>query len=139
MAGQSADQLAKRIKAGERFDVAAKALGLEPKTSDEFSRAGSISGVGSGKQLSAAFKMKVGEVSAPANLGSNWLIYRVESKTLANPADFEKLKKDLAEQVLNDKRGLAYEAFRTSLEQRLKQEGKLKLMPEKLKGFGDLS
>jgi hypothetical protein len=25
------------------------------------------------------------------------------------------------------------------LEQRLKQEGKLKLMPEKLKGFGDLS
>jgi hypothetical protein len=45
----------------------------------------------------------------------------------------------LAEQVLNDKRGLAYEAFRTSLEQRLKQEGKLKLMPEKLKGFGDLS
>ena len=79
------------------------------------------------------------KVSAPVNLGSNWLVYRVESKTSANPADFEKQKKDLAEQVLNDKRGLAYEAFRTSLEQRLKQEGKLKLMPEKLKGFGDLS
>jgi peptidyl-prolyl cis-trans isomerase D len=139
MARQNADQLAKRVKAGEKFDVAAKALGLDPKTSDEFSRAGSISGVGSGKQLSAAFNMKVGEVSAPVNLGSNWLVYRVESKTLANPADFEKQKKDLAEQVLNDKRGLAYEAFRTSLEQRLKQEGKLKLMPEKLKGFGDLS
>ena len=139
MARQNADQLAKRVKAGEKFDVAAKALGLDPKTSDEFSRAGSISGVGSGKQLGAAFNMKVGEVSAPVNLGSNWLVYRVESKTSANPADFEKQKKDLAEQVLNDKRGLAYEAFRTSLEQRLKQEGKLKLMPEKLKGFGDLS
>jgi peptidyl-prolyl cis-trans isomerase D len=139
MARQNADQLAKRVKAGEKFEVAAKALGLDPKTSDEFSRAGSISGVGSGKQLSAAFNIKVGEVSAPVNLGSNWLVYRVESKTLANPADFEKQKKDLAEQVLNDKRGLAYEAFRTSLEQRLKQEGKLKLMPEKLKGFGDLS
>jgi peptidyl-prolyl cis-trans isomerase D len=139
MARQNADQLAKRVKAGEKFDVAAKALGLDAKTSDEFSRAGSISGVGSGKQLGAAFNMKVGEVSAPVNLGSNWLVYRVESKTSANPADFEKQKKDLAEQVLNDKRGLAYEAFRTSLEQRLKQEGKLKLMPEKLKGFGDLS
>jgi len=139
MARQNADQLAKRVKAGEKFAVAAKALGLDAKTSDEFSRAGSISGVGSGKQLGAAFNMKVGEVSAPVNLGSNWLVYRVESKTSANPADFEKQKKDLAEQVLNDKRGLAYEAFRTSLEQRLKQEGKLKLMPEKLKGFGDLS
>src|SRR6266851_5094858 len=139
MARQNADQLAKRIKAGEKFDVVAKALGLDPKTSDEFSRAGAISGVSSGKQLGAAFNMKVGEVSAPVNLGTNWLIYRVESKTLTNPADFEKQKKALAEQVLNDKRGLAYEAFRTGLEQRLKQEGKLKLMPEKLKGFGDLS
>jgi peptidyl-prolyl cis-trans isomerase D len=137
-ARQKADELAKRIKAGEKFEAAAKALGLDPKTSDEFSRAGSIAGVGSGKQLSAAFNMKVGDVSAPLNLASNWLVYRVESKVVPNPADFEKQKKDLAEQVLNEKRSLAYEAFRSGLEQRLKQEGKLKLMPEKLKGFGDL-
>ena len=138
LARQKADELAKRIKNGEKFDAAAKALGLGPKTSDDFSRAGSIAGVGSGKQLSAAFNMKAGEVSAPQNIGTNWLVYRVESKIEPNPADFEKQKKDLADQVLNDKRGLAYEAFRSGLEQRLKQEGKLKLMPEKLKGFGDL-
>ena len=138
LARQKADELAKRNKNGEKFDAAAKALGLDPKTSDDFSRAGSIAGVGSGKQLSAAFNMKAGEVSAPQNIGTNWLIYRVESKIEPNPADFEKQKKDLADQVLNDKRGLAYEAFRSGLEQRLKQEGKLKLMPEKLKGFGDL-
>ena len=138
LARQKADELAKRIKNGEKFDAAAKALGLDPKTSDDFSRAGSIAGVGSGKQLSAAFNMKAGEVSAPQNIGTNWLVYRVESKIEPNPADFEKQKKDLTDQVLNDKRGLAYEAFRSGLEQRLKQEGKLKLMPEKLKGFGDL-
>jgi len=138
LARQKADELAKRIKNGEKFDVTAKALGLDPKTSDEFSRAGSIAGVGSGKQLSAAFNMKVGDVSTPQNIGTNWLVYRIESKIEPNPADFEKQRKDLVEQVLNDKRALAYEAFRTSLEQRLKQEGKLKLMPEKLKGFGDL-
>jgi peptidyl-prolyl cis-trans isomerase D len=138
LARQKADELAKRMKNGEKFDVTAKALGLDPKTSDEFSRAGSIAGVGSGKQLGAAFNMKVGDVSTPQNIGTNWLVYRIESKIEPNPADFEKQKKDLVEQVLNDKRALAYEAFRTSLEQRLKQEGKLKLMPEKLKGFGDL-
>jgi peptidyl-prolyl cis-trans isomerase D len=138
LARQKADELAKRIKSGEKFDAAAKGLGLEPKTSDEFSRAGSVAGVGSGKQLSAAFNMKVGDVSVPQNIGLNWLVYRVESKTEPIPADFEKQKKDLADQVLNDKRSLAYEAFRTALEQRLKQEGKLKLMPEKLKSFGEL-
>src|SRR5439155_19085938 len=54
-ARSKAEELSKRAKAGEKFDAAAKALGLDPKTSDEFSRAGSIPGVGSGKQVSAAF------------------------------------------------------------------------------------
>ena len=139
MAQEKANELSKRTKAGEKFDAAAKALGLEAKMSEDFSRAGSISGVGSGKQLSAAFAMKTGDISPAQNLGLNWLIYRVESKTEPNPADFDKQKKDLADQVLNEKRGLAYEAFRTALEQRLKQEGKLKIMPEKLRGFGDLT
>jgi hypothetical protein len=44
----------------------------------------------------------------------------------------------LAEQLLQSKRNVAFEAFKTSLETRLKQEGKVKLMPEKLGGFGNL-
>src|SRR5882762_5903571 len=139
LAREKAEELSKRAKSGEKFDSAAKSLGLEPKTSDEISRAGSIPSVGSGKQLKDAFNLKVGDVSTAQNVGPNWLVYRVEAKTEANPADFEKQKKDLTEQVLNEKRGLAYEAFRSGLEERLKQEGKLKLMPEKLKGFGDLT
>jgi hypothetical protein len=31
---------------------------------------------------------------------------------------------------------VAFEAFKTALEARLKQEGKVKLMPEKMGGFG---
>ena len=139
LARTKADELSKRSKAGENFDAAAKALGLDPKSSDEISRAGSIPGVASGKQVSAAFHMKVGEVSAPDPIGPNWLVYRVASKTEANMADFDKQKKDLTDQVLNEKRGLAYEAFRSGLEEQLKQEGKLKLMPDKLKTFGDLT
>ena len=41
--------------------------------------------------------------------------------------------------VLQNKRSLAFEAFRTALEDRLKKEGKVQVMPEKLKGFGSLS
>jgi len=40
--------------------------------------------------------------------------------------------------LLKQKRDLAFEAFRTSLDDRLKQEGKLKLYPEKMAVFGDL-
>src|ERR1700722_13125328 len=138
IARQKADDLEKRLKAGEKFDTGAKALGLDPKTSDLFARNGSISGAASGKQLSAAFQMKPGDVGPPLNLGTSWFVYRVAEKQEPNPADFDKQKKDLTDQVLQTKRNLAFEAFRTSLEARLKREGKLRIMSEKLKGFGDL-
>jgi len=133
-----ADELAKRVKAGEKFDAAARALGLEAKTSEEFARAGSIPNVASGKQLAAAFQLKTGNVGPPLNLGANWLVYEVVDKQEPNPADFEKQKKEITDAVLQNKRSIAFEAFRTALEDRLKKEGKLQVMPEKLKGFGDL-
>ncbi len=134
-----ADELTKRVKAGEKFDSAAKALGLEAKTSDDFARGGSISSVASGKQLAPAFQLKSGDVGPPLNLGSNWLVYKVVDKQEPKPEDFDKQKKEITEQVLQNKRSLAFEAFRTALEDRLKKDGKLQLMPEKLKGFGDVS
>src|SRR5712692_5120040 len=139
LARAKAEDLAKRVKAGEKFDAAAKSLGLEAKSSDLFARNGSISGAVSGKQVSAAFQLKPGDVGAPLNLGANWFVYRVAEKEEPNPADFEKQKKELTDQVLQTKRNLAFEAFRTSLETRLKQEGKLQIMSDKMKGFGDLS
>jgi peptidyl-prolyl cis-trans isomerase D len=139
LARTKAEDLAKRVKAGEKFEAAAKSLGLEAKTSDLLARNGSISGAVSGKQIAAAFQLKPGDVGAPLNLGANWFVYRVAEKQQPDPADFEKQKKQLTDDVLQTKRNLAFEAFRTSLEARLKQEGKLQIMSEKLKGFGDLS
>ncbi len=136
LAKSKAEDLSKRVKAGEKFDAAARALGLEPKTSDAIARDGSIPGTASGKQVSAAFNLKAGDVAAPLNLGQNWLVYRVAEKTEPNPADFDKQKKQLTEELLQSKRNLAFEAFQSALDNRLKQEGKLKLMPEKLKSFG---
>jgi peptidyl-prolyl cis-trans isomerase D len=139
LAQSEAQDLAKRVRAGEKFDVAAKALGLDPKTSDPITRSGSISGVASGTQLAAAFQLKAGDVANPLSLGANWLVYRVAEKQEPNPSDFDAQRKQLTDQALQDKRSLAFEAFRTALEARLKQEGKLQIMPEKLKGFGDFS
>jgi peptidyl-prolyl cis-trans isomerase D len=135
LARTKAEELTKRAKAGEKFDAAAKSLGLEAKASDAIARNGSIPGAASGKQLSAAFNLKPGDVAAPLSLGQSWLVYRVAEKEEPNPADFEKQKKELTQEALQTKRNLAFEAFRTALDDRLKQEGKLKLMPEKLKSF----
>ena len=138
-AKSKADELVKRVKAGEKLDAAAKALGLEAKTSDSISRDGTIPGVGSGKLLGAAFNLKQAELGSPLSLGQNWLVYRLAEKVEADPANFEAQKKQLTDELLQSKRDVAFEAFRSALSDRLLKEGKLKMMPEKLKSFGSFS
>ena len=138
LAQSKATDLQRRVKSGEKFAPAAKALGLDPKSSESFARSGSVPGVGSGKQLSAAFSLKAGEVGSPVALGQNWVVYQVVEKTEANPADLEKQKKTIADSLVQSKRALAFDAFRAALEERMKKEGTLKLMPDKMRGFGDL-
>ncbi len=138
LAKSKAEELEKRVKAGEKLESAAKALGLDAKTSELLARSGSLPGVGSGKQLGAAFQMKQGDVAPAMNLGSNWLVYRVTEKVEPNPADFESQKKSLTQAVLQDKRSLAYQAFQKALDDRLKKEGKLAIMQDKMKSFGDI-
>ena len=138
LAHAKAEDLVKRVKAGEKFDSAAKALGLDPKTSDLFARNGSVPGVGSGKLISSAFALKQGEVGTPFQIASSWFAYQVAEKVEPNPVDFEQQKKTITDTLLQSKRNLAFEAFRVSMDERLRQEGKLKLMPEKMRNFGTL-
>jgi len=137
LAKSKVEDLAKRVKAGEKFDSAAKALGLDPKLSDLFARSGNVPGVGSGKLLASAFDLKQGDLGNPQLIGVNWLVYQVAEKVEPNPADFEAQKKSITDSLLQTKRALAFDAFRTAMDERLKTEGKLKIMPEKLKGFGN--
>jgi len=137
LAQSKAEELAKRVKAGEKFDSAAKALGLDPKPSELLARNGTLPGLGSAKLFASAFALKVGEVGPPLQVGESWVAYQVMEKVEPNPADFDKDKSKITDTLLQSKRNLAFEAFRSALDERLKQEGKLKLMPDKMRGFGD--
>jgi len=130
LARARAEELSKRVQAGEDFDKVAKSLGLDPKTSDSVTRSGSIPDIGSVKQISAAFGMPIGQVSAPTQSGANWFVYRTVAHEAANIADLMTQQNDLKEQLLQTKQSAAFEAFRTSLLDRLKQEGKLKINNE---------
>jgi peptidyl-prolyl cis-trans isomerase D len=138
LAQGKAEELVKRVKSGEKLDAAAKALGLDPKTSDLIARGGSLVGLGSAKLLGLAFSSRTGDVGGPVHMGVSWVAYQVVEKVEPDPAEFEKQKQKITDALLQSKRTMAFEAFRLSLEERLKQEGKLKMMPEKMRGFRDL-
>ncbi len=133
LAKARAEELAKRVQGGEALAVVAKALGFEAKTSEPFPRTGSVPGLGSARQLSEAFTLAVGRTPAPASLGANWLVYRVVEREEAKAEDLAKQRKEVEQQVLQSKRGMAYETFRAALEMRLKKEGKLKIMPDRIR------
>src|ERR1700722_1068094 len=61
LAQTKAEELSKQVQAGAALGKAAQALALEVKTSDSFSRTGSIPDVGTGKQIPDAFAMAVGQ------------------------------------------------------------------------------
>ncbi len=131
-----AAELAKRTPSGEDFRAAAKAMGFEAKTSDPVARTGSIPGIGSARQLAAAFGAPVGQTAAPVSLGSGWVVYRVAEREEYKPEELDKQRKEIEQQVLHSKRQAAYEAFRNALEERLRKEGKVKMMTENIKRLG---
>ena len=73
LARQRASDLAKRAQGGENFATAAKALGLEMKTSEEIARDGAITGAGTVKQYPGAFSLPVGKTGDAVFLGSDWV------------------------------------------------------------------
>lgn len=139
LANTRAEELAKRGQSGESLATAAKALGFELKTSDAFPRTGSVPGAGSARQFLSAFTLAVGQTAPPVSLGANWMVFRVVVREETKPEEFEKQHKDLEQQVLQSKRSLAYEAFRSALEDRMKREGKLKIMQDNLRRLGSSS
>jgi peptidyl-prolyl cis-trans isomerase D len=133
LAKTRAEELVKRVRAGENLTSAAKPLGFEMKTSELFSRTGSIPGLGSARPLSMAFSLPVGQAGEPVSVGTNWVVYRVAQHDPLNQDDFAKQKSTIEMQALQAKRQTAYEAFRASLEARLRQEGKLRVHQENMK------
>ncbi len=112
---------------------AAKLLGLEVKTSEPFSRTGSVPDLGGAQQLGPAFTLPVGQSSDAVSLGENWAVYRVVDRQIANQDDFAKQKNDIEQQLLDSRRTMAFEAFHTALDNRMKAEGKLKINADNLK------
>jgi hypothetical protein len=89
--------------------------------------------VGSASQLGAAFTLPAGQTGEPVFLGANWVIFRVLEHQTPNMADLQTQRKEITDQMLQTRRQMAYEAFRTSLENRLKAEGKLEYNDENLR------
>ncbi|MFZ0635353.1 MAG: peptidylprolyl isomerase [Candidatus Acidiferrales bacterium] len=135
LAKSKAEDLAKSAHGGEALTKAAKAMGIDVKTSEPFARIGQIGDLGSAAQLVAAFSMNVDQVSNAVPLAGNWVVYRVVTHVQPKPEELLLQQTQIQQQLLQSKQEAAFEAFRTALEDRLKKNGKLIIDSSNLKAL----
>jgi peptidyl-prolyl cis-trans isomerase D len=134
LAGEKAVELAAKAKSGD-FKKAAQAMGLAVKESKDFTQQESVEGVGSGSQLAAAFTLAPGQASDAVSLGANRVVFRVLARTPAAEADLPNQQDQIAEELLERKRNLAWEIYEQNLKQQLLSSGELKMNDAALKNF----
>jgi peptidyl-prolyl cis-trans isomerase D len=134
LAKSRAEELARRAKAGEDLDKTAKSLGLDPKASEFVARIASVPDIGSAAQLPSAFTLANGQTSDPVFLGANWVVFKVLDHQPPNPADLTaKAQADIEQQLLDTKREMAFEAFRTALDARMRKAGEVRINADTMK------
>jgi peptidyl-prolyl cis-trans isomerase D len=124
-----ANELLAKIKAANGdLKKVAQQMGLEVKTTQDFTREGAADGVGPASLLQAAFQQPVGSVFGPVALDTQRFVCRIESKT---PADMTKLdaanRSALREEIKSEKARERMDLFMDSVRSALIREGKLKI------------
>ena len=135
LAKSRADELAKRTRAGEPFDKAAKELGFTVSTSQSFARTGQVGDLGSASQFEAAFTMPGDKVGDATPLGANWIVYRVVAHDQPKPEELILQRAQIQQQLLQSKQSAVFAAFQTALKDRLQRQGKLIIDETNLKAL----
>ena len=134
LAAQKAQEFAAKAK-GADFAKTAKSLGLAAKESKDFTQQDYVEGVGAGTSLAGAFSIPVNQSSDAVSVGNNHVVFRVAARTPADESALGAQQDQLAEELLERKRGLVWELFQQNLKDRLKASGELKMNEAAMKRF----
>ena len=134
LARQKAGEFASQVKNGD-FKKVAQKDGLTVKESKEFTRTENLENLISGTELGPAFTLAPGQTSDALSVGTDYIVFKVVSQTPPDQASFAQQQEQIREQLLNQKRSLAFEIYRQNLKQELQRSGKLKINDSALKQF----
>ncbi len=120
---QKATEIASKLKAAPDFEKAAKAAGLEAKTTELIARESPIPDLGVAKAVEdAAFKLDVGGVSDAIVTDNGTAVVKVLDKQLVTPADWTSAKDRFREELLTDRRNRFFGAYMVKAKQKMKIE-----------------
>jgi len=120
---QKAADIAARLKSASDFEKAAKAAGVEAKTTDLITQDSSIPDLGNAPAVDeAAFKLSAGGVSDPIATDNGTAIVKVIEKQEVSPSDWTSAKDRFREELLADRRNRFFGAYMVKAKQKMKIE-----------------
>ncbi len=120
---QKAAEIAAKLKAAPDFEKAAKAAGLEAKTTELIARESPIPDLGVAKAVEdAAFKLDVGGVSDAIVTDNGTAVVKVLDKQLVTATDWTSAKDRFREELLTDRRNRFFGAYMVKAKQKMKIE-----------------
>ena len=125
--GKAADTARQRAAAvsaqlkGGNFEAAAKAAGLEVKTTDLIARSAPITDVGVSPAVDAvAFTLPAGAVSDPIKTDNGAVVVKVVERKDVTPAELTTGKKDVRDQMLNERKNRFYGSYMTKAREKMR-------------------
>lgn len=130
--GQLVDQRAREVldkvkAAGGDLKKVAQAMGLEVKSTQEFSRAGAADGIGPATVVYQAFDLAAGSVFGPVTSEDGRFVCKVAAKIPADMNQLASQRSEIAGMLKADKTRERTALFEDSLKAALIKEGKIKI------------
>jgi peptidyl-prolyl cis-trans isomerase D len=118
---QKAAEIAAKLKAAPDFEKAAKASGVEAKSTELISRDSPIPDLGTAPAVEEkAFSMTVGAVSDPIPTDNGTAVIKVLEKKEVTPDEWKNAKDRFREDLLTDRRSRFFSAYMVKAKQRMK-------------------
>jgi peptidyl-prolyl cis-trans isomerase D len=118
IAQQKAAQVASEARGGADMQKAAKAAGLEVKTTEMIAREAPIPDVGISPHVDAvAFALPVGAVSQPIKTDNAMVVLRVVDKKQPTPAEYEAERQKTRDTLMNERRNRFFSAYMVKAKQ----------------------
>jgi peptidyl-prolyl cis-trans isomerase D len=120
---QKAIDVAAKLKAAPDFEKAAKAAGVEAKTTELIARDAPLPDLGVAPAVEdAAFSLPVGSVSEPITVANGTAVIKVVQKQETTAEDYALAKDRFRDELLADRRGRFFGAYMTKAKAKMKIE-----------------
>jgi peptidyl-prolyl cis-trans isomerase D len=133
---QKTQELADRAKAEHDLKKAAKEAGATIKTSDFALPDGQVPDIGSmSGGASAAFTLKVTEISGPITNGTTGVVLSILEKQEPTPQDFEAKKDQIRDALIQNQQQEMFGLFVTNLRAQMEKSGKIQINADEMKNL----